>query len=292
MSVPVWLTCWRSLFYSCISLIDLCRKMKIKVEWDLGAFRRMTKLPEQRNPTAVISVQRLFPPRSSSETTNCSTLKLNRSAVTSRGTARLFQSWNGSKDDNTATLRKDDTPVRNVSHLKSHRLIHSPIKHCRCEQCGMAFTYKQHLIKHQLTHTGDKPHRCDLCWKAFSQISSLKVHQRSHTRERPFKWGQCGQTFRALGQTTPTDPQQEAASAVPSPVKYEDSNIWIWISADTDTSLFLTSSIGTKLRSSNLRFHTFSHFCNKEFKENTKCCFTLNEKPQRAESKNTKFMKP
>lgn len=64
-----------------------------------------------------------------------------------------------------------------MTHLQTHKMVHSGDKPHMCEECGKTFIQLGNLKRHKLVHSGVKAHKCDLCGRAFALKATLVSHK-------------------------------------------------------------------------------------------------------------------
>ena len=101
------------------------------------------------------------------------------------------------KPDQPQTIQGQVCKICNkvVKLLRTHMIIHRPVKRFKCPHCEKAFHRKSSLTSHVSVHTGEKAHKCTICDKAFRCQSNLIRHTRIHTGHRPYKCRYCSKGF-------------------------------------------------------------------------------------------------
>ena len=83
-----------------------------------------------------------------------------------------------------------------VKKMRTHMIIHRPVKRFKCSICEKSFHRKSSLEIHASVHTGVKAHKCSICNQSFFCLSNLKRHHlRIHTGVRPYKCSYCAKGF-------------------------------------------------------------------------------------------------
>ena len=82
-----------------------------------------------------------------------------------------------------------------VKSMRTHMIIHRPVKRFKCSICEKSFHRKSSLELHASVHSGEKAHKCPICDQAFSYHNSMKRHIFIHTGVRPFKCSYCPKSF-------------------------------------------------------------------------------------------------
>ncbi|XP_075698171.1 uncharacterized protein LOC142663425 isoform X2 [Rhinoderma darwinii] len=82
-----------------------------------------------------------------------------------------------------------------VSHLESHRNVHSVPARFACSECRKSFSTSAELGTHIKLHTGEKLFACSECGKCFTVKSNLLAHKAVHMGEKPFACAECGRRF-------------------------------------------------------------------------------------------------
>ncbi|XP_059148429.1 zinc finger protein 501-like [Physella acuta] len=72
---------------------------------------------------------------------------------------------------------------KSVSHLTSHKLVHTPMQCYICCHCDRHFSIAKEYDLHLTTHFRYKPFKCELCEKCYADKQYLKAHIRLHNGE-------------------------------------------------------------------------------------------------------------
>ncbi|XP_059148460.1 zinc finger protein 714-like [Physella acuta] len=80
---------------------------------------------------------------------------------------------------------------KTLSHLSSHKLVHTPLKCYICCQCDKSFNIGDEYDLHLTRHFRFKPFKCEFCEKCYANKRYLKDHMRLHTGESIHKCEKC-----------------------------------------------------------------------------------------------------
>lgn len=81
---------------------------------------------------------------------------------------------------------------KTLPQLKRHKVTHGPKKYI-CDECKMAFHFKDKLVRHANVHERKRPYGCDFsgCGRYFGNQSELTLHKKYHTGETQVQCDIC-----------------------------------------------------------------------------------------------------
>ncbi|XP_059176130.1 zinc finger protein 234-like [Physella acuta] len=83
---------------------------------------------------------------------------------------------------------------KSISHLASHKIVHTPLKCYICFHCDKSFNIGDEYDLHLATHFRYKPFKCEICEKCYADKQYLKAHIRLHNGESIHKCEKCNYT--------------------------------------------------------------------------------------------------